>query len=205
VQFSSNSNAAIAAMVSEHPTVIGQWRAAMMQLHDRQDALDSQDLERRITMNKIEKIEEQIKLLSDGESASCIANILEVEGLELEIEKLRLELTRSDRLVADAERELSVALRLVDQIVQQAGFDPAELTEAQQQELMTEEFHIKRLRWFVSQLSAPFTGVSPEVLEMFMSMPSEQMQQIMLEHQIFVRNFNGESTALLQGEANGNS
>lgn len=188
-QYSSNSNAAVEAIIKAHPTLIGQYRAAWMHITDREDSLVEQRIGEALTYNKIAQLEltkEQLmqKLSQLEEGGFEYRRVtLQVQGLTLRIEKAGVDLGRAQRLVSDAIRERDIAKQQLQRIIQDAGVEIGELTSDQFQLLMTEEYNRKLDRWLVAHTTAPQLGIAPEAIEHLLELSPERLQEVILSHQ----------------------
>jgi hypothetical protein len=190
MQYSNNSNAAIRDLIGACPTYVGQYRQALVQIRERQHTLDVYTLDQKKQNLRINllKIEQQ-RLESGAKSAT---NPLDVADFEIkaqlkgvEIEEIQLELSAQVDLVRDAYREIEVCKEEIARLSSEAGVWFENLPESEFQDLMTQEFKFKRLRWLVGRSLSPVLGVPPEALEVILEISdTERAEFLSLHHQL---------------------
>jgi hypothetical protein len=182
VQYSSNSNEAMRSIVRSKPTLVGQYRQAILEFekrsHDLQRAALSLEKQRQEIRLKRVQLGKLIAQISDAEELQCRQTIA-----TLEIQEAELDLNQTIKLTADAERELQVCQDEIERIKAIAPVDFATLDENQFQFLMSEEFKLRRVRHLVAQTVSHAIGFRPEVIEVLLEIPDEERSEYFQLHQ----------------------
>jgi hypothetical protein len=192
MQYSSNSNAGLAALIFSHPTPAGQYRQAMLQVRDRQHALEDFDLERRkqeqtILVKQAERL--QVLAVHTKTVAEEQMQVAKAALIELEIEYATRQIQRTQELVDDALRELAFCQRAIEIICQQSQIDFQKLDEMGFQQLMAIDFAKKRDRWIASRILAMQAGLPIDAAEMLLEIPESERRETLRKAQLLLEPF----------------
>jgi len=204
MQYSSNSNAAIAALIRANPTPVGQYRQAAMHLRDRLQALQTHERsERRADLRiaglRLEQQRLRIELGSEIEQA--IANN-KADLIEIDIEEGEAELQLARDLIADAQREVDACRAEIEAIQKEVGISFDSISDADFQAHMGEDFRQKRFRWLAAGYLAPRLGIPADRMEALLELTPEEraicfgaIAGIVSENAVVMQNYLPESHA----------
>lgn len=193
MQFSTNSDEAIRALIRACPTPIGQYRQAMIQARDRAMALQQFEFGKKRKERQIAIMEaEREQILSSAATGVAEAQIRANRAalIELDIQEASFELSSTEQLVGDAQRELRVCHSEIDRIQRDTGIRFDLLSESEFQGLMTEDFQQKRLRWIASRTLAAQMGIPAEAAEAFLEIPVNERLDYFRKHADLLTEFN---------------
>jgi hypothetical protein len=176
MQFSSNSDAALAALIRANPTPAGRYRQAAMHLRDRLQALQAHErnerrAELRIAGLRLEQQRLQCELGSEIER-EIARNKSDL--IELDIEEGEAEVRLSRDLVADARREADVCVSEIEAIRAETGLDFENMPAVVFQVHMHDEFRQKRIRWLAAGYLGPRLGIPIDRMEALLEYSPEE-------------------------------
>lgn len=176
LQLSSNSDAALAALIRANPTPAGRYRQAAMHLRDRLQALQVHErnerrAELRIAGLRLEQQRLQRELGSEIERAIAQNK---VDLIELDIEEGEAELRLSRDLVDDARREADVCVSEIEAIRAETGLDFENMPAVVFQVHMHDEFRQKRIRWLAAGYLGPRLGIPVDRMEAILEYSPEE-------------------------------
>lgn len=195
MQYSSNSDAAMRAIIRSRPTLVGQYRQAQLEIHRRSQDLQAVTFQLRreqidLEMARLEvaKAREECGTGIDAEIAQC-----RQEKAAIDAEEIEFKIKTTSKLAADTEREIRVCQDELSKILEEGrsllGVDLSQINEAGFQTLMAEEFNAKRSRFFASQFLSTYTGLQPGVIEELLEMPESDRIQILEMQKTYTEGF----------------
>jgi hypothetical protein len=187
VQYSSNSNAAMVAIIRSRPTLIGQYRQAKLEVWRRQ-----QDLESVALQLQKEEIELELAKLQTPTLGIDAETRLKIKLAAIAAAEMSRKIQTTADLAKDTQRELQICEVELNRIRAEAeaiGLNLDELSESQFQILMAEEFKAKRARYFAAQFLAPQIGVMAGAIEEFLEIPEADRRDIIQLQSAYMNGF----------------
>lgn len=177
MQYNTNSDAAIRAIIRACPTLIGQYRQAALQKRDRELALQQyqfaakkQDIDLGLKLLEIEELEAD----KSGDRIDKRRRELLVQRLLVEIAEIEADAANTRELLDDALREVRVCDEELQRIVGELGTDPEALTTAEFQALMADEYREKVVRAIAAPVLAGHLGLTVESTVALLEVPLEE-------------------------------
>lgn len=176
LQLSSNSDAALAALIRANPTPAGRYRQAAMHLRDRLQALQTHERNERRAELRIAGLRLEQKRLErelGSETEQAIAKN-KAALIEIDIEEGEAELRLSRDLVDDARREADVCVSEIEAIRVETGIDFENMPAVVFQVHMHDEFRQKRIRWLAAGYLGPRLGIPVDRMEAILEYSPEE-------------------------------
>lgn len=205
MQYSSNPNEGVKALIRSHPTLSGQYRQAVLHHRDRANSLKTHQFSVAKANNAIAQKQLELDVLAAIAPTSEVENKkrqLLRQQLEIEIAEIEFQRDTATELVDDAIREMKCCEREIDRINAAAGQDLGQLNSEAFQVLQSRDFKLRRVRFLAARSISIKYGLSVDAVEMLLEIPVEEQGEYLAEWLRFSAGFEQLIAAAQQKQIN---
>lgn len=185
-QLSSNTDEGLRLAIRSHPTLIGQYVAAVKQLFDRTQALsqarrDAQkaDLAVRQQKVRIQRLQAQLQTIQDP--LDFEEKLIELESAKLSLPDKEEETALNQVLVADCLREIELCESEIARIQEKAGYSFAHLPTHEFQNQLAKDTRARYVKRMAALALSQQLGLPLDVADLLLDIPEEDRMQVFQE------------------------